>query len=203
MEDRHLSLSEVAGLMGVSERTVRRWIKAGNLKAYKPGRDYRIPESAVRELVEESEVYPKEARRWSLEPSFNDALEHERREDYIRKAREGLDQFCAYWEQRLASTTISRQEFEDLWETIGSWIPMLSLAALAEQDEIIRSGKRNHDPQLYGSGSELQSLSEIWEAEERFIRLGEALLEAEHEMYSDIEAEKRREQFRLLRGIAS
>jgi excisionase family DNA binding protein len=56
MEDRNLSLSAVAGTLGVSERTVRRWIKAGKLRAYRPGRDYRIPESALRELVEESEV---------------------------------------------------------------------------------------------------------------------------------------------------
>jgi len=59
MEDRNLSLSAVAGSLGVSERTVRRWIKSGKLKAYKPGRDYRIPESALRALVEESEVSPK------------------------------------------------------------------------------------------------------------------------------------------------
>lgn len=59
MEDRHLSLSEVAGSMGVSERTVRRWIKAGRLKAYKPGRDYRIPESALQKFMEESEIFPK------------------------------------------------------------------------------------------------------------------------------------------------
>jgi excisionase family DNA binding protein len=59
MEDWHLSLSEVAGAMGVSERTVRRWIKSGKLRAYKPGRDYRIPESAVRSLIEESEISPR------------------------------------------------------------------------------------------------------------------------------------------------
>jgi len=59
MEERHVPLSTVAGRLGVSERTVRRWIKAGKLKAYKPGRDYRIPESALREFVEESEVSPK------------------------------------------------------------------------------------------------------------------------------------------------
>ncbi len=59
MEDRHLSLSEVAEIMEVTERTVRRWIKAGRLKAYKPGRDYRIPESAVKDFIERSEAYPK------------------------------------------------------------------------------------------------------------------------------------------------
>jgi excisionase family DNA binding protein len=79
MEDRHLSLSEVAGSMGVSERTVRRWIKSGKLRAYKPGRDYRIPESAVRTLVEESEISPKALRRSSPELSLFNGLEDERR----------------------------------------------------------------------------------------------------------------------------
>lgn len=59
MEERHLSLGEVAELLDKSERTVRRWIKSGKLKAFKPGRDYLIPESAIRELIERSEVYPK------------------------------------------------------------------------------------------------------------------------------------------------
>jgi excisionase family DNA binding protein len=78
MEDRNLSLSAVAGTLGVSERTVRRWIKSGKLRAYKPGRDYRIPESAVRTLVEESEIPPKAPA--SSQPSFNGLLEEERHE---------------------------------------------------------------------------------------------------------------------------
>jgi len=71
MEDRNLSLSEVAGSMGVSERTVRRWIKSGKLRAYKPGRDYRIPESALRTLVEESEISPKAVAPLSQATLFN------------------------------------------------------------------------------------------------------------------------------------
>jgi excisionase family DNA binding protein len=77
LEERHLSLTEVAGSLGVSERTVRRWIKAGKLRAYKPGRDYRIPASAVRELIEESEISPKAL----APPSLFNNLEEERRED--------------------------------------------------------------------------------------------------------------------------
>jgi len=69
MEERHLSLSEVAELMEVAERTVRRWIKSGRLKAYKPGRDYRIPESAVKEFIERSEAYPKAQAPLPLEDS--------------------------------------------------------------------------------------------------------------------------------------
>jgi excisionase family DNA binding protein len=86
MEDRNLSLSAVAGTLGVSERTVRRWIQSGKLRAYKPGRDYRIPQSAVRELVEESEISPKALRRSSLEPSLLNGLEEERRESILAKA---------------------------------------------------------------------------------------------------------------------
>ena len=80
MEERHVPLSTVAGRLGVSERTVRRWIKAGKLKATRPGRDYRIPESALRELVEEGEVSPKAQTLSSPEqPDFNGLLEEERR----------------------------------------------------------------------------------------------------------------------------
>jgi len=79
LEEPTRSLSEVAGAMGVSERTVRRWIKSGRLKAYKPGRDYRIPEAALRQFIEESEVRPKAEDPPSLELSFNDLLGEERR----------------------------------------------------------------------------------------------------------------------------
>jgi excisionase family DNA binding protein len=78
VEDQTRSLSEVAGLMGVSERTVRRWIKSGRLKAYKPGRDYRIPKSGLRAFIEESEISPK-VQEPPSQPSFNDVLGEERR----------------------------------------------------------------------------------------------------------------------------
>jgi excisionase family DNA binding protein len=59
MEERYLSLSAAKRALGISERTAYRWIKSGKLRAYKPGRDYRIPETAIRELMERSEAYPK------------------------------------------------------------------------------------------------------------------------------------------------
>jgi excisionase family DNA binding protein len=78
LEERHLSLSEAAAALDISERTAYRWVKSGKLRAYKPGRDYWIPESAIREVVEESEVRPKAPA--SSQPSFNGLLEEERRE---------------------------------------------------------------------------------------------------------------------------
>jgi excisionase family DNA binding protein len=112
VEDQTRSLSEVAGLMGVSERTVRRWIKSGRLKAYKPGRDYRIPEAALWEFIEESEVSPRVHMPPSSEPTFNDVLEEEERREDLDKLRELLAKAGA-------STThlaLPDIEFESLWE---------------------------------------------------------------------------------------
>jgi excisionase family DNA binding protein len=67
LERRH-SLKEAQEILGLSERTVHRWIKSGKLKSYKPGRDHQIPESAIRKVIEESEVYPKvQASLWPEE----------------------------------------------------------------------------------------------------------------------------------------
>lgn len=105
MEDRQLSLAEVAGVMGVSERTVRRWIKSGKLRAYKPGRDYRIPESALRAFVEESEVFPKGIAPPSLQASFNGLLVEERRSRYLRSWRAFVWKLVHRWEAEPPKTS--------------------------------------------------------------------------------------------------
>src|SRR5829696_7050781 len=88
MEERHVPLSTVAGRLGVSERTVRRWIKSGKLKAIRPGRDYRISEDAVRQLMEESEVYPKvQAPLW---PEAEPEPERHESRDWGQVVRETL-----------------------------------------------------------------------------------------------------------------
>ncbi len=74
MKERYLSLAEACEVLGKSERTLYRWIKSGKLKAFKPGRDYEIPESAIQEMRERSEVYPK-----GLEPPLPFSAEAERR----------------------------------------------------------------------------------------------------------------------------
>jgi excisionase family DNA binding protein len=109
MEDQTRSLSEVAGLMGVSERTVRRWIKGGRLKAYKPGRDYRIPEAGLQAFIEESEISPKaQAPLLPFEtptPGAEDALIAkivEITDRYISRS-DGLNLLCEHWETQLAS----------------------------------------------------------------------------------------------------
>jgi excisionase family DNA binding protein len=95
--EEHLSLAEAAERMGISERTARRWIKSGKLRAYKPGRDYWIPESALTELVEESEVHPKASA--SSQPSFNGLLE----EENLSRFSEAIIAVAARWGEAMSS----------------------------------------------------------------------------------------------------
>jgi excisionase family DNA binding protein len=106
MEERHLSLSEAADALNISERTAYRWIKSGKLRAYKPGRDYWIPESAIKEVVKESVVRPKAPRRSPSELTFNGLLEEERRDvlknsyvEYTGKRADHYDQLLELAEQ--------------------------------------------------------------------------------------------------------
>ncbi|ANF23409.1 IS607 family transposase [Thermococcus piezophilus] len=43
---------EAAKKLGVSKMTVLRWIKSGKLKAHKIGKEYRVPESEIKRILE-------------------------------------------------------------------------------------------------------------------------------------------------------
>jgi excisionase family DNA binding protein len=86
MEEQHLSLSEAAHRLDISERTTRRWIKSGKLRAFKPGRDYRIPERAISEMMNRSEAYPKAQAPLPL----NDVAGAELLEKALDAAREDM-----------------------------------------------------------------------------------------------------------------
>jgi excisionase family DNA binding protein len=51
--EERITLQDAADALGISEQTARRWVKAGKLKAYKPGLRYLVPASAIEELLEE------------------------------------------------------------------------------------------------------------------------------------------------------
>jgi excisionase family DNA binding protein len=101
MEEHYLSLSEAAGALGISERTAHRWIKSGKLRSYKPGRDHKIPESAIIEAIEAGEVRPKAQAPPSPEqPSFNGLLEEERR---LSRFSEAIIAAAARWGEAVSS----------------------------------------------------------------------------------------------------
>jgi excisionase family DNA binding protein len=52
VDERYLTLPEVAEQLKVSRRTVYRWVKAGDLSAYKFANEYRITESDLKAFLE-------------------------------------------------------------------------------------------------------------------------------------------------------
>ena len=52
VDERYLTLPEVAEQLKVSRRTVYRWINAGDLGAYKFANEYRITESDLKDFLE-------------------------------------------------------------------------------------------------------------------------------------------------------
>jgi excisionase family DNA binding protein len=101
-----LKLPEVAERLGVSEKTVRRYVKAGVLPSVFIGNSYRITEVDIEEFLRISRVgpggkRPKVKRRSSdVEPSFNDVLNEEERREQERE--EALVK--AYLEERRRSS---------------------------------------------------------------------------------------------------
>lgn len=49
--ERHYSTSEACRILGVSQRTLRRWISEGKLRAVRVGDRWRIPEGELRRLL--------------------------------------------------------------------------------------------------------------------------------------------------------
>ncbi len=96
-----LSAEEVADRVGVSIYTVWRWIKQGKLRAFKPGREYRVREADLEEFLAAREVHPKAPGRSPFEPTFNDVLEDERRgyESHVRERINSLGRAADQWQR--------------------------------------------------------------------------------------------------------
>jgi len=58
-----LSPEEVGERLGVSVYTVRRWIKEGKVRAFRPGKEYRVRVADLEEFFAAREVHPKGAEQ--------------------------------------------------------------------------------------------------------------------------------------------
>jgi excisionase family DNA binding protein len=54
VDEKYYTVEEVAGILNVSPRTVRRWLRTKVLKSYKFGAARRIPSSALQALIARS-----------------------------------------------------------------------------------------------------------------------------------------------------
>ncbi|TPQ22637.1 excisionase family DNA-binding protein [Streptomyces sporangiiformans] len=66
MNDRYLSVDQVAELLGTTTRFPRRLIEERRIRYVKVGRHVRIPESAVREYIASRTVEPVGLRQTGL-----------------------------------------------------------------------------------------------------------------------------------------
>lgn len=102
-----LSVPEVGDRLGVSVYTVRRWIKSGDLLAYRPGKEYRIRESDLEKFLEAHG--PKVAAPSSpVVPN-----EEERRLRYLRALELFATSMESRWAAKVERDVFSEMEFED------------------------------------------------------------------------------------------
>jgi excisionase family DNA binding protein len=131
--ERYLSLQEVGDELGVSDQTVRRWVKAGELAAYKPGKEYRIKGSDLEEFLKTREVSPKVQ---SPLPEFEEGRPLSRFAEAIVAATER-------WGEAVASTDMADEKrfglidaALDLCGLIGERIDRESWEALPNQERL-------------------------------------------------------------------
>jgi excisionase family DNA binding protein len=146
-----ISFRDVHGIaeeLGVDVQTVRRWIQSGKLKAFKPGKEYRVREADLEEFLAAREVRPKAPRRSPSEPSFNDVLNEERRSRYLNAWRAFVFKLEPRWREEPPQTS---REIAVVLDTMQALID--EGAFEQPQDQITAS-----DWRTASDGIELQAL---------------------------------------------
>ena len=105
----------IADELGVDVQTVRRWIQSGKLRAFKPGKEYRVREADLEEFLAAREVRPKGLAPSPLEPSLLNGLEEDRRLRYLRPWRAFVYGLARRWEKEPPKTS---REIAPLYEAL-------------------------------------------------------------------------------------
>jgi excisionase family DNA binding protein len=180
ISEEFLSPQEVGERLGASVYTVRRWIKAGDLPAFKPGKEYRVRQSDLEEFLRAREVRPKVPDRSPFEPTFNDALGEERHLGYLRAWRAFVYKLLQEWEQNPPKTEAE----------IG--VVMYAMQALLDKGAFQRPPETltTRDSR---EASEWLDLSYLFRGIDRLNQIADAVQE-------DAEAERRRAALHEIKG---
>jgi excisionase family DNA binding protein len=131
-----ISYRDVHGIaeeLGVDVQTVRRWIQSGKLRAFKPGKEYRIKEADLEEFLAAREVRPKAPGRSSREPSFNDVLDERR----LSRFAGAIALAAERWSEALVSTDMGDDKRFGLIDAALSLSDVISERAEAEDWEAL------------------------------------------------------------------
>ncbi len=90
-----LKLPEVAQRLGVSEKTARRYVKAGTIPSVFIGNAYRVREEDLEEYMRQARVAPKVEPRVELLPEWQRAVDNARH--FRRDARDRMRQEITDW----------------------------------------------------------------------------------------------------------
>jgi excisionase family DNA binding protein len=118
----------IADELGVDVQTVRRWIHSGKLKAFKPGKEYRVREADLEEFLAAREVRPKVVAP-SSQRSLLNGLEDERRMAALEHLPSIFRRCAEEW----------RKGLEHLEEQEPHWFWVVQAAANDFTDMLYRS----------------------------------------------------------------
>ena len=174
--DRNLSQARLAAKAGLDPSTVNQ-IERGVREA-SPATLRKLADAleiGLYELLEEDS--PKGERRSSLEPSFNDVLEDERRVAELEEIRQGyrassagLERYCARWEKRIVADDLDRRAAREFLQSAGEWMPVLIDSLIGELRELMRVGG-------FVDADELRDRSMMQPVADRYIALRDRIQE--------------------------
>ncbi len=92
--ERHYSTREVCEILGITNRTLRRWIKEGKIRAINVGGRWRIPESEIKRLLGQpvEEIATPRAARVVIYARVSGANQKKELENQIEALRKYIEQ---------------------------------------------------------------------------------------------------------------
>ena len=132
----YLKLPEVARRLDISEKTARRMVKGGKLPAMFIGNAYRVSEEDIATYLRNAQVDPKAPGRSSVEPSFNDVLDGERREAIYGPWLKFANRYADRWQQRIETGNFDLGSVNEFIATVADLMATLHELNAAEVQEL-------------------------------------------------------------------
>jgi excisionase family DNA binding protein len=192
MQAEFISLQDVGDALGVDVQTVRRWIKAGRLRAFKPGKEYRVRKADLEEFLRTRQVRPSEERLAEVREKFRPHAEELER--YCRRFESGQEEPKEFFAELAAKGFelggLYKDEMRDIADALGLVRRAGKQDALGLDDDVI----------VEAAKAEMQENSLMLAALKRYYALGFALADA---VGDEEHAEIMRRMSRTLAGAAA
>ncbi|MDP8951028.1 MAG: helix-turn-helix domain-containing protein [Actinomycetota bacterium] len=161
----YLKLPEVAQRLGVSEKTARRYVKQGTLPSVFVGGAYRVTPEDVAAFLEDARVLSKkDPAPPSLEPTFNDVLEEERRLTELGRWIEYIGRRARAREQQ---AQLEENPFLADWKAAIQWDSEVS----GEAFDLLEAAEEAARTLMEGGAARGASAEELQKLEDAYRRL--------------------------------